>query len=278
MFDLCPKQYHFYYLDSVYSKLKNDLKKLPQNIWFFHTLGKAVHNAITLFYHSPSDQRTDKRLREYLKGTWQSEVMWQKKPPLGEWGGFKSLEEEREIYRQALTMLKHFFKMAQADLEIEYLPTQDFKRSIEDYQRLIVPLSSEVDISGKFDLITRENDGSLRVVDFKTSKKEEADQFQLNFYKVLAEENFQKPVSGASFYFVRTGQKKEFDLKEIESETIKEEILEKVEQIRRTENFEPRPSKLCQFCLFKTFCPKKAEINELIKDFQDEDYTDDLPF
>lgn len=278
VFGQCPKRFHFEYLDPIYSRMKNELKRLPHNIFNFHTLGKAVHNAITLFYHSPQEYRTKKQLKEHLKETWRSEMMWNKKPPLGKWGGFASLEEEREIYSQALLMLKKFFKMAETELEIEYLPTKNFKRSIEDYQNLITPLSGNFDISGKFDLITRNDDGSLHIIDFKTGKKEDDDHFQLRFYKLLAEENFQKPVKKASFYFLKTGNKREFDLEKEKKERIKKEILVKINQVKATENFKPKPSKLCQFCLFKTFCPEKEKVEEIIKNVKEKDFSEDLPF
>lgn len=87
MFAKCPKSYYFYYLDPIYSQMENELKRQPQNIWKFHTLGKAVHNAITLFYHLPLEERTEERLLKNLKETWLSEAQWNKKPPLGKGGG-----------------------------------------------------------------------------------------------------------------------------------------------------------------------------------------------
>lgn len=276
MFAQCPKSYHFYYLDPVYSPMKGELKRMPQNIYSFHTLGKAVHNALTLFYHSPPEQRGKDQLKEHLKQTWRSEVMRQKNPPLGKWGGFGTLEEERESYKEALEMLTNFAEMVEADFEIEYLPTADFTHSIKDYQDLITPLSNDFDISGKFDLVAREGN-SLHIVDFKTGKKEEESPFQLRFYKILAEEKFKKPVKKASFYFLKTGNKKEFGLEKEKTEEIKEEILGKIDGIMRTENFETSPGKLCQFCLYQTFCPEKEKVKEITKG-AGEDYSDDLPF
>lgn len=277
MFDICPKQYHFYYLDPIYSKMKNDLKRKPTHIWPFYTLGKAVHNAITLFYHSPLARRTKESLKDYLKETWESEVMPAKDPPLGKWGGFKTIDEERRAYGEALLMLANFFDIADLKPEIEYLPTGDFRRSIEDYTGLVKPLSSDFDISGKFDLIIKDN-GGLHIVDFKTSKKDSDNPFQLKFYKALAEENFQKPVVKASFYYLRKRTKKEFDLKVHDTESIKDEILEKIKKISATEDFKTKTSKLCQYCLFRTFCPEKGEVGKIIKDEKEEDFSEDLPF
>lgn len=276
MFEVCPKSYHFYYLDPIYSSMKKDLKKQPDNIFSFQTLGKAIHNAITLFLYCQEEEKTLNNLKKLLLPAWQSEVMWNKKPPLGQWGGFKNLEEEREIYREALLMLENFFKMNSLDLEIEYLPTKDFKKSISDYKNLIIPLDETTDISGKFDLITRNPDDSLNIIDFKTGKREDDNCFQLRFYKLLAESNLKKPVKKAYFYFLKKGIKKEFDLESEEAEKIKNEILAMVNKIRETKDFETRPGSLCQFCLFKSFCPKQEEIRRFIK--EKEEYFDDLPF
>ena len=277
MFFQCPKQYHFYYLDPIYSRMKNELKRHPDNIWKFHTLGKAVHNAITLFYHLPTEQRTERSLLEQLKKTWVSEIQWNKKPPLEKWGGFKTIEEERDSYRQAILMLKNFLEIAEIKPKIEYLPTENFRRSIDDYLDLITPLNQNFDISGKFDLIVGDID-SLHIIDFKTGKREDVDDFQLRFYRVLAEAKFKKPVKKASLYFLKKGSIKEFDFEKEKTEEIKKEIIEKIKEIKATKNFETRQNKLCQFCLFKTFCPEREKVNEIIKGVSEEDYPDDLPF
>jgi hypothetical protein len=90
-------------------------------------------------------------------------------------------------------MLRNFGLICEANPDIAYLPTQDFKNSIDDYIDLITHLNSDYDISSKFDLIIKTGD-RLHIIDFKTSKKEESDQFQLRFYKVLAEERFNLPI------------------------------------------------------------------------------------
>jgi len=181
LFIQCPQHYFFNYLDPVKMKMKTKLKQMPENIYPFHTLGKAIHNAITLYYYLSLSQRTKENLMKKLEEAWISEARWNKKPPLLQWGGFESVEE-----------------MAEENPAIHYLPTEDFRRSIKDYQDLIVSLNDDYDISGKFDLITQDNDG-LHIIDFKTAKKEKTDPFQLDFYQLLAELNFNKPVERASF-------------------------------------------------------------------------------
>jgi len=213
MFDQCPKQYHLSYVDPIYKKMKGNLKKMPENIWFFNTVGKAVHNAITLFYYLPIEDRNQKNLKNCLKNSWLSEAKWSQKMPLGEMGGFKTIEDERENYRQALFMLENFLAMAEVNPEIEFLPTNNFKRSISDFKNFITNINEDFDISGKFDLLTKNPDGSLNIIDFKTAKRQEDENFQLKFYKLLAELKLKKPVVSASFYYLRRGEKKDFDLK-----------------------------------------------------------------
>jgi ATP-dependent exoDNAse (exonuclease V) beta subunit len=147
-----------------------------------------------------------------LKTTWESKVVRNKKPPLGKWGGFTTVEEERKSYKEAQAMLRNFYKLCDANPGIAFLPAQDLKRSIEDYKNLITHLNDNYDISGKFDLIVKAGD-RLHIIDFKTSKKEESDFFQLRFYKVLAEEKFKIPVERVSFYYLRTGIKTDFCLR-----------------------------------------------------------------
>ena len=278
LFEKCPKSYHFTYLDPIYSKMKADLRKMPENIFSFFTLGRAVHNAITLFFHAQEDDRTWENLKNTLKGTWTSEAQWNKKPPLGESGGFKTLEEEREAYNQGLLMLKKFFSIYPKNLKITYLPTPDIRHSIQDFQDLITPINENFDISGKFDLITENEDESLHIIDFKTGKSEDSGSFQLKFYKVLAEEKFKRPVNKASFFFLRSGNQKEFELDKQDVNGLKDEIIKKIDLINQTKEFEPKPSNSCKFCIFKNFCSEKEKVKEFTKEIKEEDYADDLPF
>lgn len=278
LFEKCPKAYHFSYLDPVYRRMKYKLQKMPEFIWKFHTVGKAVHNAITLFYHLKPEERTRKNLFEQLKKTWVSEAMPNKKMPLGEWGGFKDIEEERGSYREALKMLKNFYKLAKIKPEIKYLPTKDFANSIEDYKDLITPLSEDFSISGKFDLVIKHSSNVLEVVDFKTGKSEETDEFQVEFYKVLTEERFGESVGKASLYFLRTGNQKTVTFEKMSSVVIKDEIMSKINRVLSEREFDPQPTKLCKFCLFKSFCPAKDGVQEIIETTKEEDYSDDLPF
>jgi len=277
LFKQCPKAYHFSYLSEVYSKMKSKLRRLPENIWPFQTLGKAVHDAITLFLHLPEKQRVKKMLKQQLQKSWRSEAQYNKLPPLGKWGGFKSLEEERSYYKQALQMLFNFYRIFDKTRTVKYLPTDDLKNSIEDYKNLIQPINKKVDISGKFDLILNTEKG-IEVVDFKTGKRDTREPFQLNFYRLLAELNFKEKVTQTSFYFLRQSRINKFPASEIKIKKIKKKIQAKVAEIRKEKKFSPHPSKLCRYCLFRTFCPAKEEVAQFTKQPLQKELLDDLPF
>ncbi len=277
-FDQCPQQFYFSYKDPYLSKKKNELRKLPKNIWPFQTLGGAVHYAITLFYHLEPQNRTPKALKNCLKKAWRSEARKQKKPPLGKWGGFTSLEKERQYYRQGLEMLVNFFQIAEHHPNIKYLPTEDPDNSIDDYINLVTPINDQFNISGKFDLIVQEKNNLLHIIDFKTGQSNFADSFQLRFYKLLAESKFNQPVERASFYFLRSKNKDSFDI-EANKNQIKKEITEKIKAIESCQKISPQPSKLCRYCLFIPFCPQKEAVEKLIGQSKEEqNFPDDLPF
>lgn len=278
LFEQCPKAYHFSYLDEVYSKMKSQLRKDPSNLWPFNTLGKAVHDAITLFLYLPEKEQTLENLKEQLKASWWSEAMPQKIPPLGKWGGFKDLEEERSYYKEALKLLANFYKTFDRKIKIKLLPTRNIKRSIDDYKKLIKPVNDDFDVSGKLDLVLDLDNNSLEVVDFKTGKSEEKDDFQLRFYKLLTELNFSQPVNKASFYYLRTGNIKEFSLEKDDLEKIKKEVIKKIKKTQAQKEYVVKPSKLCKYCMFKTFCPAKKEVSQYIQEPLQEDFADDLPF
>lgn len=278
LFEQCPKAYHFNFLDAVYTKMKSELKRDPTNIFIFQTLGKAVHDAITLFFYLSQTKQTLTDLKEQLKLTWRSEAMPQKLPPLGKWGGFQSLKEERETYKQALLMLGNFFKTFKRDVKIKFLPNRNLRKSIEDYKCLIKPLSEEFDISGKFDLVVELADKKLAIIDFKTGKSEDYKDFQLKFYKLLAELNFGLLVQKASFYFLKTGNIREFNMDKIKTEEIKNSLLQKIKTITQAKEFLPKPSVLCRYCLYRHFCPAKKEISQYIKQSVSPVEAEDLPF
>lgn len=250
LFKKCPKQYYFNYLDPEIAPIKKQFLR-PRD---YKTKGQAVHGAITLFYYLPFEKRSFDNLKKCLEQAWFSEIDISKKPPLGEKGGFKNLEQERKAYLDSLKMLKNFLEMERNDSSLFYIPTENISDSFCDYEKMIKPLEKDAAISGKFDRIDKLSSGNLKIIDFKTSKGEQ-DYFQLEFYKILAEMNFNTKVEEVSFYYLSNKKIKTFDVSRIDSAEIKNRIFKKIDDIKETKEFPPKPSPLCDHCDFQEICP-----------------------
>jgi putative RecB family exonuclease len=119
---------------------------------------------------------------------------------------------------------------------------------------MIKPIDSKHSISGKFDRIDKIEDNGLEIIDFKTGKTRNG-LGQLEFYKLLAELNFDKKVSKVSYYYLNDKKIKSFDVSQVDNNKIKSKILEKINIIEKREKFSPNPSRLCSLCDFKEICP-----------------------
>jgi len=266
LFEKCPKEYYFNYLDPEISLIKKYFKKQTEH----QTKGSAVHGAITLFHHLPLEKRTFKNLKDFLYKAWFAEKDIFKKPPLGELGGFKDLDHERKVYGQALALLKNFFEMPEEksfhlnnkEKKIFYLPTKNIKESFKDYEEMIKPLDRDVLISGKFDRIDSFENGDLEVIDYKTGKNQ-SDHFQLYFYKLLAEINFKKKVSSVSFYCLNNGKVEKFNVSNVSNEKIKGRILKIIEKIKNTKKFLPKKNRMCNYCDFQEICPSYNSLSKI---------------
>jgi putative RecB family exonuclease len=250
LFDNCKKQYYFNYLDPEIAPRKKEFIK-PRD---YKTKGQAVHGAITLFYHLPDKERTLENLKKCLEQAWFSELNSDLKPPLGLLGGFKDIEHEREAYRESLIMLKNFFELKDDKPSLFLIPSKNIKDSFDDYKDMIKPIGDKISISGKFDQIDKLENNNLRIIDFKTGKNNQ-NIFQLEFYKLLAELNFNSKVETVSFYYLGNKKIKNYNAFNIDNEKVREEILEKVETIKNTKKFPPNPTRLCSHCDFQEICP-----------------------
>lgn len=245
-FKKCPYDFYLNYLDPEWKGFQK-----PRD---YKTKGSAVHGAITLFYHLPLEQRTFESLKKCLENAWFSDIDPKKEPPLGKTGGFETVDGERRAYVQCLKMIKIFFDLRDIDPSLFYIPTKDIRYSFCDYEEMIQPISSDILVSGKFDRIDKLEDDTLRIIDFKTGNKNNGKD-QLDFYQILAELNFEFPVSTVSYYYLASGEIVDYPVYPAKSEETKQQILEDVGKIESAKEFTPKPSRLCGYCDFDDICP-----------------------
>lgn len=178
------------------------------------TLGSLVHDAIKWYLQTGRTATKDQVIKKYRNH-------WLKYR--GKRGGFKGTKEEAAFGKKGLAMLDNFF--VNLNLLEPDLPAYDFLRHL---------IGTDIVLNGKVDFIGRLTDGSLHVMDFKTGVKDEEDSLQLHIYAILAESNFQKPVSKLSFWYLeRENSPREVVLDSLEDrlEWIRSKALEIKEAI-----------------------------------------------
>jgi ATP-dependent helicase/DNAse subunit B len=173
----CPRAY---FLKNLYKDQKQNFKL--QIISPYLTLGSTVHDALKWYLESsykPSKEATLNQFRNF----------WRKYR--SKRGGFSSLEEEISFGTRGLKMINNF--LDHTDCLEPCAPFLSFPK---------FNLVDNIILIGNFDFVGQCNDGSLHIVDFKTGAHDEDSAIQLYIYAILAESNFSKRVSKASFWYL----------------------------------------------------------------------------
>jgi len=275
----CPKQFYFEYLDnytSVYPH-KQEIKNIQIEAGKRKelTLGSLLHIILNDFFRLPKDERHEEKIVTLLKETWTGENGGAR----GKSGGFPNIEEERQWYREALDILTRFCHSQDLAPDIAYLPEKEKENEFIKANFLKVNVRSDVTLAGKIDRIDKSETGEVyHLIDYKTGKSEQNDDFQLMAYSILATEALGMPPTKASYLYLRSGNLKSFDPNKEAIECTKARIIEIAEQIRNEKDFLPRPTKMCYYCDYLEFCPAKEKARNLIAEYKGEDETADLPF
>jgi len=274
----CPRQYYFEYIDnytSVYPN-KQKIKQIPLEAGQRKELifGELLHIVLNDFFHLPEYRRNEGELLSLLKETW----MGANKGARGQKGGFPDIEEERRWYKEALEIISKFCATQNLLPKIAYLPEREREGEFVKANFLKVSLRPDVILAGKIDRIDKEGEEYYHLIDYKTSKRESEEDFQLMAYAILATEALGMAPSKVSYLYLRSGELRSFEPNEKAIERTKERTLMIAEQIQKEEEFAARPTKMCQYCDYLEFCPAKEEAKRLVAEYKGEDETAELPF
>lgn len=221
------------------------------------TLGSLVHDAVKWYLQTNRVASKDDVIKKYRNH-------WLKYR--GKRGGFKSIEEEAMYGKKGLLMIDNFFN----NLQI-------LEPNLHKYDFLKYLIDDSIVLNGKLDFIGLLPDGSLHVLDFKTGTKDEDDPLQLHIYAILAESNFQKPVSKISFWYLeRESTPKEAVLDSLDEklEWIKNKALEIKDAIPKNEWVCIKGEDLCFDCRnYQAIIDGKGEYL-----FSDNDFKKDMYF
>ncbi len=182
----CPRAY---YLKYVYKNPKNGHKMSIVNPPL--ALGQVVHEVLESLAVLPADERLKISLVKKLDPVWLKIT--------GKKGGFKNFAEESEYKIRASQML----------INLQENPGPILNKAIKIRSKMNLPhywLNEEegIILSGKIDWLEyRQEDDSVRIIDFKTGKNEEKeDSLQLPIYLLIAANKQSKKVSGASYWYL----------------------------------------------------------------------------
>ena len=247
----CPNSY---YLKNIYRDPKTGNR--VQIASPFLSLGSTVHDSIKWFLEMEG-QITFPQLEAKFRNLWLKYT--------GKRGGFSNKEEEATFGKRGLKMLDNFYKNAKK-LE-KAMPTINFPK---------YNLFEDVILMGNFDFVGEKEDGTLHVLDFKTGTGDVKDAVQLYIYAILAEANFQKQVTEASFWYLDRDECPKpivLDPLEPQLEWLREKAKELKKAIEKGSWVCTKPDS-CQDCLiYKAIIDGKGQFQ-----FTDERYHKDIYF
>jgi CRISPR/Cas system-associated exonuclease Cas4 (RecB family) len=182
----CPRAY---YLHNVYKdpRTRRKINVVSPAL----SLGSAVHETLEALKEIP---RADRLTRDVLGDF---ELAWDK--VRGKRGGFKDAQSERDLQERGRAMIervqRHWGPIARKTVRL---------KQNEMLPNFYISEDEDLIVCGLIDWIEYvEGDDSVRIIDFKTGKHEEAqDSLQLPIYLLLLTHLQHRRVSGAAYWYL----------------------------------------------------------------------------
>lgn len=260
-FDNCALQYKFAYIDKLEKDYENSIEAY---------MGKKVHDTLEEFYRQLkySVVWSLEELLQYYKKIWKE--------------GFS---KDIKVVRCHLKA-QNYFDMGEKYLTDYYNHYKPFDQDYTLGLELAIDIDLEGDgrfvLNGRIDRLGVKNDTYI-IHDYKTGatlpKSDDVDEnIQLGIYAMAIREMY-KDVKKVELVWHYLAFDKEIKVvnEEKDSAKLKKELAKKIEYLEglSTEDFKPRESALCEWCVYASQCPVKAHIVKTkqmsIAEFQ-EDY------
>lgn len=230
----CPRKYEF----SV-------VRKLPTLPSPHFDLGTNVHAALRDWLGLRPSQRTRENLIEFHRAAWRKN-----RPAFAN----RSRDELRTWGERGNAMLLRYADAVAPDLE----PVMIEKLVSADY--------GDVVVGGRVDRVDELPDGSLRVIDYKTGKFpksparfREEDLAAPVYARATSGAFAGTPVSEVELQYLESGESLVFTIDEAWQAHKDLAVVSAANAVRAAEKsqaFEPRPSRLCEWCDFRQRCPE----------------------
>jgi putative RecB family exonuclease len=234
-FNNCPALYKYRVIDLLPEPPSIDAER-----------GTLIHTILEDLFELPAPERSLTNAKDLLPSRWQAQVA--AKPELAQ-----LIPSEQEWTDRAESLLANYFSLENP---------QSFEPTYRE-MHLEMNLSEKMYLHGYVDRLDVAPTGEVRIVDYKTGKApkpgwEEKALFQLRVYALLYWKNngviprlLQLIYLGDSKLIRNTPTESELIATEKSLLRIGDEILSAIE----LDNFQPKPSKLCDWCYFKPICP-----------------------
>jgi len=155
---------------------------------------------------------------------------------------------QRELYeQQGERQLQDFIAAAERNLPAVLHTEQEFAIELAGSK-----------IRGRIDRIDRLDDGTVRIVDYKTGKaktQDDADEsLQLSIYALAAEQKWGYHASALALQNLQDGSMPITRRNELELRKVSDRV-EKVASEITEGRFDPKPGRHCSWCGFRNLCP-----------------------
>ena len=237
-FNNCPQLYKYRTIDLLPEPPSIDAER-----------GTLIHTVLEDLFELPAISRDLATATQLLPERWQNQIA--AKP------------EIKELVLDTQT----WFKRAQ-ELLANYFTLEDPRKFEPTYRELHLELdlSEDLYLHGYVDRLDVAPTGEVRIVDYKTGKSpksgwEDKAFFQLRVYALLYWKNhgeipklLQLIYMGDSRLLKSTPTENAL----IKTEKILFDVAADILRAIERDEFRPKPSKLCDWCFFKTICPAHA--------------------
>ena len=231
MFQQCPRQYKFQYIDRL-----GDIYRKSRP---YFTMGDHVHATLKDFLSVvPVSERNPSKLEDLLREKWRRNRK-----------GFNDIEDEKRWGQKALKQLRWFVQ----NQDIAVTPFM-----IENNHR--AELTDNILLKGRIDRVDKEADGSLHIIDYKTGKMPaEINQIQLHIYALILSKKQDLPLKKASYLYLETGEFRTIELTAADLAQAASYVIELVDRICQEKEYPATPNIYCWNCDFLEICPSKEE-------------------
>lgn len=235
-YKVCPLLYKYRAVD-----------RIPEPVTTYQARGTTAHLALQRLFDEPPEGRTPERLYDLFREAW-TEL---RGSPDYE-GLFSSLEEERAWGVACLSLLTNYF-------------------DVEDPTRLD-PFDRELDmredlggmvIRGILDRVDRNGEGDLVITDYKTGKAPPEQYalpafFALKIYALLLRRRLGETPTEVRLLYLNGPTVYRIPVDDAQLDAMDRQLRALWEAIDRAlsrGHFPPRPSRLCDWCSYRSLCP-----------------------